>query len=168
MSAPSFWTSLIPPGSMAVTLPLGPSTSTVLPPSLTVYLTPTGSGIGFLPIRDIRESLCWLASRGDNQLSPFHCSPAIFHALQLKLLQIRRRRQKPTHPLAYQTSQRISPPTPSRRACRPVITPFGVVMIEMPSPPCTRLISSRPRYTRHPGRDTRCRSRITASLFGPY
>ena len=37
-----------------------------------------------------------------------------------------------------------SPPTPSRRAWRPVITPLGVVMIEMPRPPCTRLISSRP------------------------
>ena len=45
---------------------------------------------------------------------------------------------------AYHTSQSSSPPTPSRRAWRPVITPFGVVMIEMPRPPCTRLISSRP------------------------
>src|SRR5271170_3461111 len=43
----------MPPGSIAVTLPLGPSTRTVLPFSLTVYLTPTGRAIGFLPIRDI-------------------------------------------------------------------------------------------------------------------
>src|SRR5882757_7673988 len=51
MRVPSFWTRVMPPGSMAVTLPLGPSTRTVLP--LTVYLTPAGSGIGFLPIRDM-------------------------------------------------------------------------------------------------------------------
>jgi hypothetical protein len=28
----------------------------------TLYLTPAGSGIGFFPIRDILQILCWLAS----------------------------------------------------------------------------------------------------------
>src|SRR6202167_3328880 len=48
---PSFFSSVMPVGSKAVSLPLGPSTSTVLP--CTVYFTVAGSGIGFLPIRDI-------------------------------------------------------------------------------------------------------------------
>jgi hypothetical protein len=39
---------------------LGPSTVTVFPSTL--YLTPAGSGIGFFPIRDILQILCWLAS----------------------------------------------------------------------------------------------------------
>src|ERR1700746_721692 len=51
----------MPPGSMAVTLPLGPSTRTVLP--LTVYLTPAGSGIGFLPIRDMMNPFMACESR---------------------------------------------------------------------------------------------------------
>jgi len=50
---PSLATSLMPPGSMAETLPFGPSTRTVAPSALTVYLTPAGRAIGFLPIRDI-------------------------------------------------------------------------------------------------------------------
>src|ERR1700678_4504478 len=54
-SVPSFFSSVIPVGSMAVSLPFGPSTSTVLP--CTVYFTVAGSGIGFLPIRDI--SISW-------------------------------------------------------------------------------------------------------------
>src|SRR5436305_2640703 len=58
---PSFWTSVMPPGSMALTLPLGPSTRTVLP--LTVYLTPVGSGIGFLPIRDMMNPFMACESR---------------------------------------------------------------------------------------------------------
>src|SRR5271154_912686 len=44
----------MPAGITCSTLPLGPSTTTVLP--LTVYFTPVGSGIGFFPIRDILQS----------------------------------------------------------------------------------------------------------------
>src|SRR5271168_4201519 len=51
-------TRLMPGAINAETLPLGPSTSTVLPS--TVYFTPAGNGIGFLPIRDIAYSLCGL------------------------------------------------------------------------------------------------------------
>src|SRR5580693_3734258 len=59
----------MPVGSRALTLPLGPSTRTVLPFSLTVYLTPAGRAIGFLPIRDITNPFSGLrvaiASRAD-------------------------------------------------------------------------------------------------------
>src|SRR3954454_327441 len=66
----------MPAGSKAETLPLGPSTRTVLP--LTVYLTPVGTGIGFLPIRDISIPFQRLASRkGDQGPSLFHCSLAV-------------------------------------------------------------------------------------------
>src|ERR1700760_1992967 len=41
----------MPVGSMAESLPLGPSTRTVLP--CMVYFTLAGNGIGFFPIRDI-------------------------------------------------------------------------------------------------------------------
>src|ERR1700758_3538724 len=61
----------MPPGSRAVTLPLGPSTRTVLP--LTVYLTPVGSGIGFLPIRDMMNPFVACESRTASAYS-FHCS----------------------------------------------------------------------------------------------
>src|SRR5580692_3602423 len=60
---PSFWTRVMPPGSIAVTLPLGPSTRTVLPFSLTVYLTPVGRAIGFLPIRDMMNPFMACESR---------------------------------------------------------------------------------------------------------
>src|ERR1700751_6124650 len=58
---PSLVSSEIPSATSAETLPLGPSTRTVLPSTL--YLTPEGSGMGFFPIRDIASILCWLASR---------------------------------------------------------------------------------------------------------
>jgi hypothetical protein len=58
---------------MALTLPLGPSTSTVLPSALTVYLTPAGMGIGFLPIRDIRNSFVACESLNVKRIE-FHCS----------------------------------------------------------------------------------------------
>src|ERR1700733_5371776 len=48
---PSLVSSVMPAGTMAVNLPLGPSTSTLLPCIL--YFTVVGNGIGFLPIRDI-------------------------------------------------------------------------------------------------------------------
>src|ERR1700733_4824296 len=61
----------MPPGSMAETLPLGPSTRTVLPFSLTVYLTPAGRAIGFLPIRDMMIPFVACESPG---IVGFHCS----------------------------------------------------------------------------------------------
>src|SRR3984957_16188308 len=73
MRWPSFCTRVMPPGSIAVTLPLGPSTRTVLPFSLTVYLTPAGMGIGFLPIRDIKIPFCLRVPRTASADS-FHCS----------------------------------------------------------------------------------------------
>src|SRR5579863_969639 len=71
-SVPSVVFSVIPSATSADTLPLGPSTRTVLPSTL--YFTPAGSGIGFFPIRDIEIlSFNWLAS--PEELYPsFHCS----------------------------------------------------------------------------------------------
>src|SRR5580692_2220560 len=57
-SVPSLVSSWMPLAINADTLPLGPSTRTVLPSTL--YFTPVGSGIGFFPIRDI-ESILMLA-----------------------------------------------------------------------------------------------------------
>src|SRR5687767_9459965 len=62
---------------------------------------------------------------------------------------------------AYATMQRTSPPTPSARALRSVMTPREVDRIATPSPFITRGISSRPRYTRSPGLETRSRRSIT-------
>src|ERR1700723_497232 len=72
---PSLVSSEIPSATSAETLPLGPSTRTVLPSTL--YLTPAGSGISFLPIRDIDSILLELAceSRPSNLAGAFHCSP---------------------------------------------------------------------------------------------
>ncbi len=44
---------LMPAGNEVSSLPLGPCTATVLPSIFTV--TPLGSGIGFFPIRDIKN-----------------------------------------------------------------------------------------------------------------
>src|SRR6185437_93508 len=54
-STPSFSESVMPCGISAETLPFGPSTTTVF--VWTVYLTPLGSVMGFLPIRDIVKIL---------------------------------------------------------------------------------------------------------------
>src|SRR5665213_2947344 len=51
---PSFCDSVMPSGIRALTLPLGPSTVAMFP--LTVYFTPAGMVMGFLPIRDISKS----------------------------------------------------------------------------------------------------------------
>src|ERR1700723_2604226 len=64
---PSLVSSEIPSATSAETLPLGPSTRTVLPSTL--YLTPAGSGISFLPRRDIDSILFQLA---------FEARPSIF------------------------------------------------------------------------------------------
>src|ERR1035437_1344965 len=58
LRCPSAVSSEIPSAIIADTLPLGPSTKTVLP--CTVYLTLVGSAIGFFPIRDI-DSILHLA-----------------------------------------------------------------------------------------------------------
>src|SRR5215469_7160546 len=105
--APSFWTSVLPAGSSVVTLPLRPSTRTVLP--LTEYLTPAGTGIGFLPIRDISESFERLASR-EADFCHLRSTAACGSRLAAGVT------QNQTSVCDYQTSQRISPPTPSRRA----------------------------------------------------
>src|ERR1700690_3135555 len=57
---PSLVSREMPSAINAETLPLGPSTRTVLPSTL--YFTPAGSGISFFPIRDIESILLWLAS----------------------------------------------------------------------------------------------------------
>src|ERR1700740_2216741 len=73
-SAPSLVSSVMPLATSAETLPLGPSTRTVLPSTL--YLTPEGNGITFLPIRDIESILCWLASPEEQQM-PFRSTAAL-------------------------------------------------------------------------------------------
>src|SRR5271154_5555515 len=66
----------MPPGSMAVTLPFGPSTRTVAPSSATVYLTPAGRAIGFLPIRDmVRDPLRGLRVSGQTSAGPVPLQP---------------------------------------------------------------------------------------------
>src|SRR5579864_1023120 len=66
-STPSFSASVMPCGIRAETLPFGPSTTTVF--VWTVYLTPLGSVMGFLPIRDIENSFMACESRISFQLS---------------------------------------------------------------------------------------------------
>src|SRR5580704_17529827 len=72
------------------------------------------------------------------------------------------------HSCAYHTSQRISPPTLALRAERPLIKPFGVVKILMPSPPTTGRISVAPRYRREPGREIRLTPEMTLRRSGVY
>src|ERR1700760_2604723 len=71
---PSFSESVMPCGIRAETLPFGPSTTTVF--VWTVYLTPLGSVMGFLPIRDIENSFGGL--RVPRKVRSFHCSRADF------------------------------------------------------------------------------------------
>src|SRR5208283_580475 len=150
---PSFCSILIPDGRDVSSLPFGPWTITVLPSILTV--TPFGIAIGFFPIRDISSALSlWLLALG------FFLAVASALAKGQKL--------RANSLFLYQISQSNSPPSPSRRAWRPVITPLGVVRILIPIPPSTRGISVRRTYTRQPGRDTRARFVITASLLLPY
>src|ERR1700735_1376825 len=51
---PSTVFNVMPSAISAETLPLGPSTKTVVPSTL--YFTPGGSGIGFFPMRDIAQN----------------------------------------------------------------------------------------------------------------
>src|SRR6266481_3769332 len=138
----------MPSGSGVSSLPFGPWTFTVLPSMLTV--TPFGIAIGFFPIRDISLDSQPLTSRDEACLVLAHTGDAAS-------------RVSP-----YQISHNNSPPRPCLRAWRPVMTPFGVVRMLIPSPPSTRGISVRRTYTRQPGRDTRARFEITASLLLPY
>src|SRR5881394_2071873 len=78
-----------PVGMARDSSPLGPLTPTI--PALGVMVTPFGSGSGFLPILDMVYQV------------PF---------TRLRLTRLRLTR------LAYQTSQRSSPPTPALRAAR--------------------------------------------------
>src|SRR5207237_9967606 len=59
------------------------------------------------------------------------------------------------------TMQRISPPTPSARALRSVITPREVDRLATPRPFMTLGMSSRPLYTRRPGLEMRSSRSIT-------
>src|ERR1700733_5336827 len=98
---------------MALTLPLGPSTRTVLPFSLTVYLTPAGKAIGFLPIRDMMVPFMACESRAAFAVVPLQ---PVSRRLECSLYRIGHLNLKRPCYFPYQTSQRISPPTPSRRA----------------------------------------------------
>src|SRR5271163_2038938 len=92
-------TRLMPGAINAETLPLGPSTSTVLPS--TVYFTPAGNGIGFLPIRDIAYSLCglrvlWQLTLPNSTAAREHCSP--YYHFQITTAAELRRRRPPVRP----------------------------------------------------------------------
>src|SRR5207247_8073138 len=54
-------------------------------------------------------------------------------------------------PPSYQTWARTSPPTLRRRARFPLMTPCGVDMMAVPSPPKTRGMPDERAYTRRPG-----------------
>src|SRR5581483_3009691 len=69
-----------------------------------------------------------------------------------------------THQMLHNTS----PPTPAFAAARPVMTPRDVVRMLVPSPPSTSGTSSRPKYTRRPGRLMRSTPVIRRSPCGPY
>src|SRR5580698_2141511 len=70
---PSTVFSVMPSAISAETLPLGPSTKTVLPSTL--YFTPGGSGIGFFPMRDIDQNpYLGLRVPQERFRSAFHCS----------------------------------------------------------------------------------------------
>src|SRR3954447_11898310 len=68
----------------------------------------------------------------------------------------------------HHTLQSTSPPTPAFTASRPVMTPREVVRMLVPRPASTSGTSSRPKYTRRPGRLTRWIPVITRSPRGPY
>ena len=87
--------------------------------------TPLGSGIGLLPIRDI----CCSSSLANLFHLPGATRPRHYKSLKL-----------PTRPRT-----RISPPILALRAERPLIRPFGVVRMLMPSPPTTGRMSAAPR-----------------------
>src|SRR3984957_15630543 len=64
---------VMPSAISAETLPLGPSTKTVLPSTL--YFPPGGSGIGFFPMRDIAQNpYLGLRVPRERFRSAFHCS----------------------------------------------------------------------------------------------
>src|ERR1019366_2174077 len=116
--APSFVSSVMPSAINAETLPLGPSTRTVFPSTL--YLTPEGSGITFLPMRDIESILFACESRRSSQAPSFHCSSGKILPSQNYLATTKGSLRNAEGPRldgqSYQTSQSSSPPTPSRRA----------------------------------------------------
>src|SRR5580765_8176240 len=92
----------MPAGSSAVTLPFGPSTSTELP--LTVYFTPFGIGIGFLPIRDMFEILCGLRVP-----QPKLSSTAAWALWPIVLFQLGAGEPRRALPLTYQRMREARP-----------------------------------------------------------
>ena len=131
---PSFCSTLMPAGSGVSSLPFGPCTATVLPSTLTV--TPLGIAIGFFPIRRHKTSSFLALAVGSQRLLR---SP---HLLQLQSAKTQQAALLAAK-FAYQIWHSNSPPTPSLRAWRPVITPRGVVRMLIPMPPSTRGISVR-------------------------
>src|SRR5580693_8789728 len=111
-----------------------------------VILTPLGSGIIFLPTRDIVYT------------------PGVHTSVNAA----RRSACATLLTIDYQSWHRTSPPTRSLRAELPVMTPRAVVKILMPRPPSTLGTSWLPTYTRHPGRETRSILEITGRLPGVY
>src|SRR4249920_3303334 len=59
-----FSSNVMPGGTSCFSVPLGPFTST--PSALTLTVTPLGTGIGFLPIRDISGSSAVLPNRAEH------------------------------------------------------------------------------------------------------
>src|SRR5215208_6339586 len=68
----------------------------------------------------------------------------------------------------YQTLATSSPPTPSRRASWPVITPLEVETIMVPIPPWTLGTSVAATYWRRPGFDRRWMPRMTGLRLSVY
>ena len=123
-------------------------------------VTPFGIGMGFFPIRDMSNpSRRWL------RLS---LSLAGLVGSEPDRAQTCRLQPQPTASVPYHTLQSTSPPTPALAASRPLMTPREVVRMLVPSPPSTRGTSSRPKYTRRPGRLMRSMPEMTRSPCGPY
>src|SRR5688572_2318162 len=112
-------------------------------------------GLAFFLDPDVR-----IRRPGDRAERPFHGDRAAgdvdFHALGQRDWVFGDSRHN-----AYATMQSTSPPTPSARALRSVMTPREVDRIATPSPFITRGMSSRPRYTRSPGLETRSSRSMT-------
>src|SRR4029079_12095196 len=69
---------------------------------------------------------------------------------------------------SYQTNARTSPPSWALRACAPVMIPWLVLTMTMPTPPRTRGMSVLRAYTRRPGLLIRLRPDTTGTLPSTY
>src|SRR5439155_21758546 len=74
----------------------------------------------------------------------------------------------PGHVAAYQTNARTSPPSSALRACAPVMMPWLVLTMTMPSPPSTRGMSVLRAYTRSPGLLMRLSPETTGAFPSTY